>query len=115
MRKRILVTGSARFWETDASRRARRLGSDLADLGFGLTAGGEPGVDKAVAEGYCSRARATGMNLGESFTQLKEPFRLWSWLNVSAGFDAREQRRMVSRGSWLDVALETCDAAVMIG
>jgi predicted Rossmann-fold nucleotide-binding protein len=75
MRKRILVTGSARFWESDASRRARRLGSDLADLGFALTAGAEPGVDKAVAEGYVARARGKGLDVRELFVQLKEPFR----------------------------------------
>jgi hypothetical protein len=115
MRKRILVTGSARFWETDATRRARRLGSDLAGVGFGLTTGAEPGVDKAAAEGFCAKARVLGMDLRESFTQLKEPFRLWSWLNLSAGFDAKESRRMVARSAWLDTALETCDAAVMIG
>jgi TIR domain len=115
MRKRILVTGSARFWETDASRRARRLGADLADHAFRLTTGAEPGVDKAVAEGYCARARARGVELRDSFTQLKEPFRLRSWLNVTAGFDAGQYRRLVARSAWLDAALETCDASVMIG
>ncbi len=115
MQKRILVTGSARFWETDASRPARRLGSDLADLGFRLTTGAHPGVDKAVAEGYCARARAKGMDLRESFTQLKEPFSILSWTNVSAGFDAGEHRQIVPRGSWLDTAVETCHATVMIG
>lgn len=115
MSKRILVTGSARFWESDGIRRARRLGHDLADHGFRLTTGAEPGVDKAVAEGYCGCARGRGVDLGQVFTQLQEPFRFRSWMNILPGFDAGAQRRRVSRHGWLDVALETCDAAVMIG
>ena len=77
--KRVLVVGTARFWEKAAPRRARRLGADLADLGLALTTGPLPGVDKAVAEGYCARARQNGMDLPPLFTQIKVPFRLLSW------------------------------------
>jgi TIR domain-containing protein len=113
--KRVLVVGSARFWEAAASRRARRLGSDLAELGFALTTGAEPGVDKAVAEGYCTQARRQGADLRLHFTQLKEPFRFRSWLNVSSGFNGGDCVLRVSRGAWVQTAVDTCDAAVMIG
>lgn len=117
MPKRILVTGSARFWETASSRRARRLGADLADLGLALCSGAEPGVDRAVAEGYCARMRQQGSEavLPPMFTQLKERLRFQSWLNLTPGFDAGKSRRYVSRGAWLQTAVDTCDAAVMIG
>jgi hypothetical protein len=115
MPKRILVTGSARFWEKPSSRRARRLGSDLADHGFALTTGAEPGVDRAVAKGYCARARQRGIDLQAMFTQLKEPFRVRSWVNVTAGFEAGESQVRVARGEWIQTAVDTCDASVMIG
>jgi hypothetical protein len=114
-RHTVLVTGTARFWESDGIRRARRLGFDLADHGLALTTGSHPGVDRAVSEGYCLRARQRKMDLSESFTQIKEPFTFWSWRNLASGYDAGAQTTRVSKHAWLDTAASRCDAAVMVG
>jgi hypothetical protein len=115
--KSILVMGSSRPYERVPQRAAHMVGTTLARSGFGLVAGNATGVDKAVAQAFCSELAHQNKLASEWYCQLRLPFLVrgsrWPLPGHRAPADAMV--RLKTTFEWEEEAIARSDAAIMIG
>lgn len=115
--KQVLVLGSSRPYEKVPQRAAHMVGVTLAASGFGLVSGNATGVDRAVAQAFCSQIARMNRNPSEWYCQLRLPFLIrgsrWPLPGYRAPRDATV--RLTSTFEWEEEAISRSDAALMIG
>jgi hypothetical protein len=116
--KFVLVMGTG--WASTLKRRAARMiGVTLAEGGFGLVTGDSTGVDRWVADAFCSEQKMNGAPLGGAFVQVAlKGLRFFRRGGMPLpGFAAPVECRVHVRTveDWKREALARSHAAVMVG